>query len=434
MRCTHDHTHQELDFHSKKCLQCSGSLEKFCEGCKKFSNYSNFNVHKKACSQRLLEAAARAAEVEAAVSVRKIRFAFFASVWSFEDEDEQKGTLGQFCEELPADFPKGIRRMNIADPSAESSFVDVYDAIWGSIALDPKFELVHIFHSLSSIIEATNLGEMCLDLLVVGDWIYPSVFASENRESAEEIYKTLQNMELELRLRVFPPVEYAWYFAQKAHFLTRLGRFPLSPSVKVIPTFVVPSGHRWKPQVLEFAKKNNAKIIMMKRELSDGGNHVLKMDTNSLEHLKGRHEFRWIAQPFLLEFSELPEMRMYVIDGKCTFGCMTRFVDRADGSRHMSTVATTPGRRTWLKEGGQEAAAAAEHVAQIIARDQAHALRFLRVDLIRRNDGSGGWWLNELEYFGNAHILLEVFDHASELLDLIVAATKKWIQEAVLNV
>ena len=57
--------------------------------------------------------------------MRKIRFAFFASVWSFEDEDEQKGTLGQFCEELSADFPKGIRRMNVADPSAESSFVDV---------------------------------------------------------------------------------------------------------------------------------------------------------------------------------------------------------------------------------------------------------------------------------------------------------------------
>ena len=208
-------------------------------------------------------------------------------------------------------------------------------------------------------------------------------------------------------------------FCTKGAFPYAFGRFPLNTSVKVIPTFVVPSGHRWKPQVLEFAKKNNAKTIVMKRELSDGGNHVLKMDTNALEHLKGRHEFRRIAQPFFFEFSEHPEMRMYVIDGKCTFGCMTRFVDKPDGSRHMSTVATTPGRRTWLKEGGQEAAAAAEHVVQIIARDQAHALRFLRVDLIRRNDGSGGWWLNELEYFGNAHIL-EGFDHASELLDLIL--------------
>ena len=426
IRCCLYQDHEGADLHSKKCSECKASLERLCEGCDKFTNYSNFHVHKKACDHKK-----KAATTVAAVQKKKkVRFAFLASSWSYKKGQEPVGPLGQYCGDLPVGFPKGIRRKEIMDPSGDNSFVDVYDALWGFLALDADFELVHMFHSLDDVIaNAGNHHE--LDLLIVGDWVYPSMGATD---SAEKMHQVLQNLEMDCRgLRVFPPLEYAWYFAHKARFLTRLAKMPLnSLLVKPIPTLPVSTGHFWKPKVKEFAKEHGVEKVMLKRDFSDRGRHVKEMDVNALEALAGRDSIRWFAQPFLTEFSVNPEMRMYVIDGKCTFGCITRFVHKEeDGSSHLSTVATAPGRQTWSC-GGKEAAAVAEHVVQIIGRDQAHALRFLRVDLVKRGDNNG-WWLNELEFFGNAHILLEVFDNAPELLELILASTKKWIKEAIIN-
>lgn len=426
VRCSVNDTHDDVDPHSRKCRVCKSSLERLCEGCNKFSNYANFNVHRKACKHKQV-----AAVVAAVQKKKKVRFAFLASSWSYEKGQEPVGPLGQYCGELPAGFPKDIRRKEIMDPSGDNSFVDVYDALWGSLALDADFELMHVFHSLDDVI--ANAGNHHnLDLLIVGDWIYPSMGESD---SAEKMHQVLQNLEMDCcNLRVFPPLEYAWYFAHKARFLTRLAKMPLNPQlVKPIPTLPVSTGHVWKPEVKEFAKEHGVEKVMLKRDFSDRGRHVKEMDANALGALAGRDSIRWFAQPFLTEFSVNPEMRMYVIDGKCTFGCITRFVNKEDGSGHLSTVATAPGRQTWTcAGGGKEAAAVAEHVVRIIGRDQAHALRFLRVDLVRRGDNIG-WWLNELEFFGNAHILLEVFDNAPELLELILASTKKWIKEAIIN-
>ena len=430
VRCCLKEDHEGIDLHSKKCAVCKAPLEKLCEGCDKFANYSNFRVHKKACD---LKRAASIAPLDAvaapAVQKKRVRFAFLASAWKYEEGEEHVGPLGQYCGVLPAGFPKSIRRKEIADPSGDNSFVDFYDALWGSLALDADFELVHVFHSLDNLIRGVRDHE--LDLLVVGDWIYPLLEKNDQKQDAEKMYAALWNLELDHSLRVFPPLEYVWYFAHKACFLTRLAKMPLNPQlIKPIPTLPVSMGHFWKPEVVEFAGASQR--VVLKREFSDRGRHVKEMDVNSLTPLEGRDSFRWIAQPFLTEFAVNPEMRMYVIEGKCTFGCMTSFVYKEDGSSHMSVLATAPGRNTWTREGGKEAAAAAEHVVQVLGREQAHVLRFIRVDLVRRNDGSGGWWLNELEYFGNAHILLEVFDNAPELLQLILTATKSWIKEAVI--
>jgi hypothetical protein len=110
---------------------------------------------------------------------------------------------------------------------------------------------------------------------------------------------------------------------------------------------------------------------------------------------------------------------------------MTRF-DDAHGNGDMLMTATGPGRSNWTREGGgAEAAALAEQVVDAIRQDQPGASRFMRVDLVRRNDGSGGWWLNELEFFGNAQLIFEVFDNASDLLDAVVACTKRWVRSLV---
>lgn len=117
---------------------------------------------------------------------------------------------------------------------------------------------------------------------------------------------------------------------------------------------------------------------------------------------------------------------MYVLDGRCTFGVMTRF---DPGSGDMLMMATGPGRSNWTKEGGgAEAAVLAEQVVEAIRQDQPGAGHFMRVDLVRCSDGSGRWWLNELEFFGNAQLIFEVFDNASDLLEATVECTKRWVR------
>ena len=63
----------------------------------------------------------------------------------------------------------------------------------------------------------------------------------------------------------------------------------------------------------------------------------------------------------------------------------------------------------------------------IVTNDMVHAGKFLRVDMVKRHDG--GWWINELEYFGNAFIHFEAFDNASEMLDRIVTCIAGWMLE-----
>ncbi len=406
VRCSQDRGHTKLNLHQKRCGECSWSLQKLCATCEAFVNYANFALHKKSCF----------------ASRRKLRFAFLASAWNL-DKKPPSCPLGQFRESLPVEFPAAVRRMVFKDPTGDSNAVDAYDAVWGSLALDPEFELVHVFHSLQDLLNKAVIRELHLDVLVVGDWIHPAA-SKGDRADVETLLKKLEDLELDLQLRVFPPLDYSWWFAQKAHLMTRIQKLPFLPFVKVIPTTVVSMEHVWKPEVQEFGKKHGAKKLMVKRELSDTSSHVMEMAVGSLSALPGRTDFRWIVQPWLSEFSEYQEMRMYVIEGKCTFGCMSKFTDNS-----LSVVATAPGRRSWSKEGGREAAAVAEHVVAMVSRDQAHASQFLRVDLVKRHDG--GWWLSELEFFGNAHLLFEVFDNATELLDVVVGGTKRWIQSIV---
>jgi hypothetical protein len=128
-------------------------------------------------------------------------------------------------------------------------------------------------------------------------------------------------------------------------------------------------------------------------------------------------------------------MRMYVLDGKCSFGVMTRFKEAPSSDGHdgpLLMTATGPGRQNWLRPGGgAEAAAMAEQVVTALCEDQAGAGHFLRVDLIRRSSSDGGWWLNELEFFGNAFLMFEAFDNAAELLDATVECTKRWVRALI---
>ena len=136
-----------------------------------------------------------------------------------------------------------------------------------------------------------------------------------------------------------------------------------------------------------------------------------------------------MVQPWVPEFAGGSEMRMYVLDGKCSFGLMTRFEPDGGG---VTMAATASGRRNWLEPGGgRDAALAAEYVVDAVRHDQVGAGRFLRVDLVRQRGDPRRWWLNELEFFGNAQLMWEVFDNPADLLQDTVLCTKNWIRSIV---
>jgi hypothetical protein len=65
----------------------------------------------------------------------------------------------------------------------------------------------------------------------------------------------------------------------------------------------------------------------------------------------------------------------------------------------------------WDAGGGKEAEFIAEQGVRAVSADMVHSGKFLRVDMVKRRDGHG-WWINELEYFGNAFIHFESFDNS----------------------
>jgi hypothetical protein len=409
-------------------------LEKRCTCCEKFVSYSNLARHKKHCrsdDEQAIQVMEPPAIEPPADQQKVLRVAYLAAVWT------DGLPLGQYFGHLDERFPQEFHRNVAKDPSGDSRSVDSYDAIWGTIfATNVRFQLVHVYRTLDEVMDAINKNELPdggLDLLVLGNWIHPLCARDEDsgKGIAEGFLNTLRNLELESSVLTFPPLDYAWHFAQKAHHYVPLQRFPLPSGAFVIPTIVVPRQFRWKQAVQEFALLHNTGRVIFKRELSEISKHVLKADVNAIPKLPGRDKdggFRWMVQPLLTEFDEYREMRMYVIDGRCRWGSATRFVSDGNGGVSVETNPVAVGRLSWT-EAGQEAAELAERIVASLCTVHGHVGRFLRVDMVRRREG--GWWINELEFYGNAFIHFEAFDNASEMLEDVVNATRKWISSLV---
>jgi hypothetical protein len=415
VQCGQDASHTRLDHRGKRCRECGTALQKKCPGCESLVNYSNAAKHIKKCVGDKGEEEAESKRV-----------GYLASEWDLE-----KGTLplGQYCGSC-AGFPEHFRKLVVKDPTGESSnIVDAYDAVWGTIFATTRLKLVHTFTSLDAILEANWEGLPDMDIVVIGNWGHPKAFEDNvnGKSLAEEVYHKLQDLEIDRHILVFPPLDYAWYFARKVHYYNKLSllRLPSSGGIHIIPTIAVPTEHFWKKPLQAFAKENNVRELILKREISEISKHVYKMKVDALEALEGRTTgFRWMAQPVLEEFAHEREFRMFVVDGRCLWGVATRVLED-DAGVSVHKIGCAPGRKAWDSDGGKEAAAVAERVVEVVRKDMVHAGKFLRVDMVKRN--GGGWWINELEYFGNAFIHFETFDNAEEFLDQIVQCISSWL-------
>ena len=97
----------------------------------------------------------------------------------------------------------------------------------------------------------------------------------------------------------------------------------------------------------------------------------------------------------------------------------------------LEKIACAPGRKAWDSDGGKEAAIVAEEVVKVCSKDMIHAARFLRVDMVKRSAADGGWWVNELEYFGNVFVHFEAFDNSMDMLQEIVECLRLWLKDLV---
>lgn len=429
IRCSHNHSHASFNLDKKRCRtgECSAGLEKLCHLCEQYSSYSNAAKHTKKC-----RASHVIVEEEHVDAEDPLRIVYLTAGW------RDGVASGQYHERLPDGFPAHFRVL----PQEDCNVVDAYDAIWGTIvATNERFQLVHSYTTLGELVKAIKEGTLsqAMDILVVNDWIHTWAMEEEDdantRADVEELLCLFRNLEVDRGIRIFPPLDYSWYFAQKAHFLNHMAGYVMPPGSSLIPTITVPNGERakWKRIVRDFVEKHrpddNA-FVMIKREMSGKGAHVIKMDINDIQTLEGRSApggFRWIAQPFISEFSDLLEFRMCVLNGRCRWGVATRSTRSKDGATILAMLAVAPGRRIWEQEGGREAASIAESVVVLVAREQPHAAHFLRVDMVRKRDPAAGWWINELEFFGNAFIHFEAFDNSPELLESITKMTTEWV-------
>jgi hypothetical protein len=122
--------------------------------------------------------------------LRKVCFAYLGSAWRTDDAQDKFTVLpmGQYREPLPEGFPTRLfRQIHVKDPSGDSNAIDAYDALFGATAMDVEaYELVRVYHALNELLEAVRSQTLPpdLDLLVMGEWAYPTAYAYAGHEAS----------------------------------------------------------------------------------------------------------------------------------------------------------------------------------------------------------------------------------------------------------
>ncbi len=426
VRCKKDRTHTRFDRDKGKCSVCESALEAACVTCGEFKTYSHVKRHEDQCTQVVQQ------------PQKRTTFAYWASNWAVNKDGFSCAPRGQLWDGLPQGCPKkhGFRVHKVKDATMKGmEWMDSYDALFARIACDANFELVKVYHSWEEVEEMLKAPAKMLkgiDILVVGNWVHRVALDQDTLDEPLHWLERLRNVEMETGCRIFPPLGYSITFARK-ELLVRLLERCIQAPVRQIPTMcVVGSREAWKERALAFAKKNAATTMVLKRSISGLKQHVHYVSVkalNSCTLLDVQHQAKggeslknllgWIVQPLMKEFELHNELRLYIVNGKFLWGVSSKFIE----GEEMCLFPFAPGRRDsgW----NLEAVRAAEQLVAAIALHEVHAARFLRVDMVRCSEG--GWYVNELEFFGDAFLHFEVMDDAYEFFPMVVESVKSWM-------
>ena len=432
MHCKSDSAHTEFDTHKGKC-KCGSPLQQTCPKCGKNKSYAHFKAHEKKCRATTTTTTPH---TPPSLSLRHsvIRFAYWASDWELNGMHNKKAfripPRGQLWDGLPVGVPKkhGFRVHTVKERSVRGmQWMDAYDAIFAAIATDTEaFRLVHVYHTWAEVLRAledpiTTLKG--LDVLVLGNWAHQVTTTAAAADAILPLnwLERLRAVELQSGCRIFPPLDYCFTFARKELVQRFIERCASPPSCKAIPSTIVLSG-QWSQTHEAFVQGHPT--VVLKRSVSEACNHVQRVKTSKVGAAFAFGALPWLVQHVVPEFEEHNELRLYIVRGRFLWGVSSSF---REGDEAMVLQPFAAGRVG--SDWNLEAIQVAESLVAALAQHHAHAARFLRIDMVRCNDANGGgWYINELEFFGNAHLHLDVADDAHTIFPVLVEHVKEWMR------
>jgi hypothetical protein len=419
VHCKNDPTHKEFDTHSGKC-KCGSKLQQTCSKCGKPKSYAHMKAHTAKC-----KAKPPLPPLPPPPLLPKIRFAYWASNWQLNHVRNKKAfrvpPRGQIWEGLPVGVPKkhNLRIHSVKEPSMRGEqWMDAYDALFASIASDTEaFQLVRVYHTWEEVLKALEdpiASLKGLDVLVLGNWVHQ--VTNDDGALPLEWLERLRIVELQTGCRIFPPLDYSVTFARKELVMQLLERCAI-PAAKPIPTMAIFG--EWREALDQFAQGHPTMVL--KRSISETCSHVQFVETKDLAVFPFG-TLPWLLQPVITEFEEHNELRLYVVNGRFLWGVSSSFREKGED---MSLFPFALGRVG--SDWDPDAIKVAESLIAALARHQAHAARFLRIDMVRCN-ADRGWFINELEFFGNTYLHLDVGDDAHKMLPVLVECVKEWMR------
>lgn len=270
---------------------CNSCLEVQCGTCNCYVEYSHFGFSRHS-KRHKSDLGTSFDSKESSTAVLKV--AYVTSQWT--DEEGGRLLMGQYsgaCEQGAFD----VRVLRVKDPTGDFFFADTYDALWSKVlSARDHYEVVKVYTSYGNFKKDLRDKRLPigLDILIVGDWTHPS--ASSKMNDVAGMYEQLREAELDHGFYVFPPLDYAWYFAQKVSYYQKLKLCLTSLSIAhTIPTLTLPkSRSMWERVLSNWDDMPKDKCIVIKRDLSDQSHHVVKCEVSNLPAKKlTRTSDRW---------------------------------------------------------------------------------------------------------------------------------------------
>jgi hypothetical protein len=412
-RCPADESHAVGWRHCNVC-EPPRVVQALCAKCGQWFSAPGIAQHERTCQpakRQHMDAAAAQSDDER----RVLRVVYVLS--------QTKGERGQLAVVADETFPCWLTKMGDDD----GGWVDAYDALLAALHSKGAVRVVHVVQDRKSVRDHISEQQVFVteesgpvDVLMWPNWLFELLHVCKTLAALHEWVELLRQYERVHRCVVFPSIEYALFFARKDVWTHRV-RLP--PTVHTIPTHYVYGGSKWQADVLAFARTQQTTRLVMKRAVGECGHQVwdevgVEGSGGGLSGLPAKLDsLPYMVQPFVQDFAQERELRLYVVEGTLSFG-VESWWEGATKLRY----------DCWSEESDGGARAAAERVVQLIAQECcAEAAHFLRLDMVHRRADDGHWWLNEAEFFGNAHLLFSVMPQPRELFDTLVEALGRWL-------
>jgi hypothetical protein len=307
----------------------------------------------------------------------------------------------------------------------DEEYLSSFDGIVHILGSERAFniKIVKVWESLDALktdVDGNNVPEN-LDALILLGWLHIEgrVFDQEDGMKAKERVQSfheqyLMRLRREHGIRIVPSPEYCMTIARKTNYYSQLNAFLKNNTrilVKTIPTVFLPPGNDCAPRKLsnDLIAKGWDQVVF-KNDYGGMGKRNTVIEAKKWgtirDILNAATNDDMMVQPVMKCFDEGRELKLIFVEGAFLMGwACSKHANGGQKSTLLSNVFRDEG--LWKAFKLEDAIAIGSEMVEKMAKNLApEACRFLRVDLIHDLE-SNCWFVNELEYFGDTHILLE---------------------------